>query len=157
MKNRNSVIMGIVAIAILCIALVFTLLDALIPIEFLIHPALNFLLIVFTGFGIMLAITGFVKKSTWFFFLGAALLGFALFYVLINFVVWWLCLIIVPAFWGIFAIISVIRAGNMTESVALNNSDDYKTFDERKAEDAKNAKPDADDTEELPKLKSFKD
>ena len=157
MKNKSNVVMGIVAIAILCVALVFTLLDALIPIGLFIHPALNFLLIVFAGFGIMLAITGFIRKSTWFFFLGAELSGFALFYVLINFVIWWLCLIIVLAFWAILAIVSIIRIGNMTESVALNDSDDYKTFDERKAEEAKNAKADAKTEEELPKLKSFKD
>ena len=44
--------------------------------------------------------------------------------------------------------------GSQTENVALNNSPEYKTYEERKAEE-ENAK--TEEKEELPEIKSFKD
>ena len=156
MKSKKSIVLGILSVCIIAVALIFTLLDALIPLNVWTHPVLNFLFCICLGFGIMVLSLAFIKQSTWFFFVSAILFGLSFFYVLIQYIPWWLCLIIVIALWVLFAIMSVMVAGNMTESISLNKSPDYKTFDERKAEEkAKEAETEKPE-KPLPEIKSFK-
>lgn len=157
MKTKSNVIFSIISLFILAVALTLTLLDALIPLGIWLHPALTFLFVNFAGFGIMVTVFAVMKKSPWFFFISALLIGFALFYVLIFYLAWWLALIIVVAVWTDYAVLSLIIAGNQTENIALNKSEDYKTFEERNAEQAAQAEKEPEETQELPKLKSFKD
>ena len=154
MKTSKRVFLGVIAIVIVSAALVFALLDALIPLNIWTHPVLNFLFAICAGFGIMALAFGFKKSSPWYFFLSSILLGLAFFYVLMQYVLWWICLIIVVVVWTIFGIVSFMSAGNQTEDIALNKSPDYKTFEQRKAEKA-NQEPEG--KKELPKIKSFKD
>lgn len=152
MKSKTSLIYGICSLVVVLLSFAFALLDAIIPLDIWVHPILNFLFGIFFGFGVMAFIMAILKKSAWFFFVSSILLGLAAIYVLIGFsVVWWACIISVIVLLAVFAILSVMIAGNMTESVALNNSPDYKTFEQRKAEEKeeKEEKP-------LPELKSFK-
>lgn len=157
MKSKKKLLLGVSAICILVLSLVFALLDALIPLNIWTHPVLNFLFGIFAGSGIVTLFLAFKNKSPWFFFVSAILLGFALFYVLIQYVPWWICLIIVFADWGIFAVTSYMVAGNQTENIALNKSPDYKTFEERKAEEQAKAANEEKTEKPLPKIKSFKD
>ena len=156
MKSKKSIVLGILSVCIIAVALIFTLLDALIPLNVWTHPVLNFLFCICLGFGIMVLSLAFIKQSTWFFFVSAILFGLSFFYVLIQYIPWWLCLIIVIALWVLFAIMSVMVAGNMTESISLNKSPDYKTFDERKAEEKAKEVATEKPEKPLPEIKSFK-
>ena len=102
-------------------------------------------------------VLAFKNASPWFFFVSAILLGIAAFYVLIQYVAWWICLIIVFVDWGIFAVTSYMVAGNQTENIALNKSPDYKTFEERKAEEKAKEEKEEKPEKPLPQIKSFKD
>lgn len=156
MKSKKSIVLGILSVCIIAVALIFMLLDALIPLNVWTHPVLNFLFCICLGFGIMVLSLAFIKQSTWFFFVSAILFGLSFFYVLIQYIPWWLCLIIVIALWVLFAIMSVMVAGNMTESISLNKSPDYKTFDERKAEEKAKEAATEKPEKPLPEIKSFK-
>ena len=149
-------LLSISAICIVAASVIFTLLDALIPLNVWTHPVLNFLFCIALGFGVMTLVMAFKHQSTWFFFVSAILLGLAFFYVLLQYVPWWICLIIVVAIWAIFAIVSVAAAGNMTESIALNKSSDYKTFEQRKAEEKEQRASEEKTEKPLPEIKSFK-
>ncbi|MBP5466897.1 MAG: hypothetical protein J6Y43_04990 [Clostridia bacterium] len=157
MKTKKNLVLAVLSVCILALSLAFALVDALVPLEVWTHPLLNFLFCVLLGFGIMTVYLGFAKSSPWYFFLSSIMLGLAFFYALVQYVPWWICLLIVIVVWAIFGIMSFMKAGNQTEDIALNKSPDYKTFEQRKAEEAaakaeekKNAKP-------LPEIKSFKD
>ena len=54
----------------------------------------------------------------------------------------------------IVMLLSLIVNGNKTEDIALNDNDDYKNYQERKAEEE--AKKLNEEKEELPEIKSFK-
>lgn len=155
MKSKKSVVLGCISICVLLAALTFALLDAFVPFTFwrYSHPVLNFLFCILLGFGVMTLVFAFRMQSPWYFFLSSVLLGLAFFYVLIQYVVWWICLLIVVVVWSIFGVISFMSAGNKTEDIALNKSSDYKTFEQRKAEEKSEEKPE----KELPEIKSFKD
>ena len=157
MKTKKNLITAVMSICILALSLVFTLLDALIPLNVWTHPLLNFLFCIALGFGIMTICFGFIKSSPWYFFLGAILLGLAFFYAFIQYIPWWICLLIVVVVWAIFGITSVMRAGNQTEDLALNKSPDYKTFEKRKAEEKATMGEQEKETKPLPEIKSFKD
>ena len=155
MKKSKNLVLGIVSIAVLIASLTFALLDAFVPLDLWVHPALNFFFGIFFGFGVMTLVMAIKNKSTWYFFVSAILLAIAMLYVLIAYsVIWWVIIISVAVLLAVFAIVSVMVAGNMTEDIALNKSPDYKTFEQRKAEEKEKEK----DKEEkpLPELKSFK-
>lgn len=157
MKSKKNLLSGIVAVCILVLSLVFTLLDALIPLNIWTHPALNFLFCIFLGFGVMTLVFAFKKESAWFFFLSAVLLGLAFFYVLMQYILWWIALIVLVVVLVIFAVVSFIVAGSQTENIALNKSSEYKTFEERKAEEIERLKNEENTEKPLPQIKSFKD
>lgn len=154
-NNKKRLITGIISIIILLVSLTITLCDALIPLDIWIHPALTFFFCLFVGFGALCLGFGFAKKSVWYFFLSAVLLGLAFAYAMSQYVEWWIGVIIVGVVWAIFGTLSIISNGNRTEDIALNKSADYKNYEQRKAEKEeaeKNAEP-----QELPKIKSFKE
>jgi protein-S-isoprenylcysteine O-methyltransferase Ste14 len=92
----------------------------------------------------------FLKKSPWYFFLSAILFGLSALYLLLSLVKpWWISIIVLLVLFGIFAVLSYIRCGNKTEDIALNKSEDYKNYKDRKNEDL-------EEKEEIPQLKSFK-
>ncbi len=155
MKVKKSKLFVVIASLIVLVAsLVVMLCDALIPLNFWVHPALNFVFCLFVGFGVICMVLGFVKVSPWHFFLSAILLGLALIYALSQYIVWWIGLIIVAVIWAIFAILSFLIGGGKTEDIALNKSPNYKTYDQRKSEKEKqNA---VNTSKELPEIKSFK-
>lgn len=154
MKYGKKLLLGVSALTVLTLSLVFALLDALIPLKIWTHPVLNFLFALCIGFGIMMLTMAFMKKSPWFFFLSAVLLGLALFYVLMQYITWWIVLIILVVVLAIFAVISFMTAGNETEDISLNKSPDYKNYEQRKAGEQAQ---DKEGEQPLPKIKSFKD
>lgn len=153
--TKKQLAVTLIGIAILVVSLVVTLLDALIPLNIWVHPALTFLFCVFVGFGVLLSVLGFTHKSVFYFFLSSVLLGLALVYALSNYIEWWIGLIVVVVVWAIFGCVSFIANGNKTEDIALNKSPDYKDYKQRKAE--KEAAEQAEEKKELPEIKSFKD
>ena len=153
MKSKKNLLLGVSALTVLTLSLVFALLDALIPLKIWTHPILNFLFAICIGFGIMVLVMAFIKKSPWFFFTSAILFGLAFFYVLMQYITWWIVLIILVVVLAIFAVVSFMTAGNKTEDIALNKSPDYKNYEQRKAEDNATEK----EEKPLPKIKSFKD
>ena len=157
MKTKKNLILAVLSICILALALTFALVDALVPLNVWTHPLLNFLFCAAVGFGIIAIYLGFAKSSPWYFFLSAVLLGLAFFYVLVQYISWWICLLIVVVVWVIFGIMSFMRAGNQTEDIALNKSPDYKTFEQRKAEEAAKKAEEKKAEKPLPEIKSFKD
>ena len=155
--SKKQVAVYVLAIAVLLVSLVITLLDAFIPLKIWVHPILTFLFCLAIGFGIICLAFGFSKKSPWYFFLSSVLLGLAFVYAFCCSVPeqWWISLIVVAVIWLIFAILSIMSAGNHTEEIALNKSPDYKNYEQRKAE---REKAEAEiEPEQLPEIKSFKD
>lgn len=157
MKSKKNLIVGISILTVLTLSLTFLLLNLLIPFTLWIHPFLNFLFVLFVGFGILTLVAGFVTKNPWFFFWAAVLLGLAGLYVLINYLkLWWVVLIILVIFWAILAVISFMRVGSV-EDISLNKSSDYKTYDQRKAEEEAKENDEEKEEKPLPQIKSFKD
>lgn len=152
--SKSGVIIAVVSISILIVSLAVMLMDVLIPWNFWAHPAINFLFCLFSGFGILALVLGIKRSSPVFYFISALLLGLAVFYAVFQYAAWWVALIITLVIWAIFSIISLVTAGNKTESIALNNSKDYKDYAQRKAE--KQAENEKKETEPLPEIKSFK-
>ena len=154
MKNTKSkMCIGVIAIAILVASLVVALLDAIIPLNFWTHTALNFFFCAFLGFGVLSLTFGIKKKASWFVFFGAILLGLAIFYALFQYLVWWLALIAVIVLWGILVTIGYVVLGNKIEDVD-NNKPEYKNYEQRRAEKLE-AENNAE-KEDLPEIKSFK-
>ena len=151
MKKSNLVI-GVVSILIILASLAFMLCDIFIPIYLWYHPVLNFLAFILIGFGLLCIVLGVIKKSTFYYFLSVLFLTPAIFYILIQYIKWWIVLIILICLCSVLAILGVILFGNKSESIALNELPDYKNYKERYAEKQANATQ-----EELPKIKSFKD
>ena len=71
-----------------------------------------------------------------------------------QYIIWWVALVILVVTVMIFPVISIIVCGNKTEDIALNKSEDYKNYEQRKAE--KEAEEAAKEPEPLPEIKSFK-
>ena len=153
--NKKQLTVAILSIAILLAGIVVLILQYALPFAFMTHPILNMLFIYAICFGIMACVFGITKKSPWYYFLAAILLSLAIIYVFVQFKFWWIGLIIAVVFDLIVAIFSYISAGNKTESIAINDSPDYKNYEQRKAE--KETKEAAEEKPELPKIKSFKD
>ena len=146
---------SIIALLILLASLALTICDWAIPLNIYVHPILTFFMCLFGGLGIMCFVYGLLRKSPWYFFLSAVLLGLSGFYIAVNHLDWWLSIIIVFVLWAIIALLSYMTAGNKTEDIALNKSPDYKDYKTRSAEKA--AAEAAEEPKELPKIKSFKD
>lgn len=159
MKNKKNLLLGIISICIFVFALTFTILNAVLPFKFLTHPALNFFLCLFVGFGIMTLVLAFKNRSPWFFFLTAILLGLSALYVTLYYLtsLWWLCIIIFVVILAVVALTSIMVAGNKTEEIALNKSPDYKTFEQRKTEEQEKDANTEKTEKPLPQIKSFKD
>ena len=153
--SKRQLTISIVSLAILLASIVFLLLDVLLPIGLWTHPALNFFFVMFLGFGVLSLVLGFSNSSPWFFFLSGLQLGLCIVYALIQYVDWWVAVLVAVGIWIIFAIISFIKAGNKTEEIAMNTSPDYKNYQQRKAEKAELEA--SKQPEELPTLKSFKE
>lgn len=154
--TKKQLTLSISSIAILVVSLVIMLLDIFVPLNIWVHPVLTFLFCLFVGFGVTCFTIGFIEKSSWYFFLSSVLLGLAFVYAFACSLpeYWWISLIIAGVVWAIFAVLSFMSAGSVTESVALNKSEDYKNYEQRKAEREqaeKSAEP-----EKLPEIKSFK-
>lgn len=152
----KKLVKAIVSVVIVLSALAFTLVDALVPLKFWTHPILNFFFILFAGFGIYYIISGLMFKSVGTYFCGASLTAVALIYVLAQYLVWWLIILILIVWLSVSGIIGNSTVGGHTE-YAKNKDKDYKTFDERKAEEKAKAETETDKEQELPELKSFKD
>ena len=152
--TKSKLILGILAIVIVVSALAFMLCDILIPLNLWVHPVFNFLFVIFAGFGVICAVVAFINKSSSYFFICAILLGLASFYVLVNYIEWWIAIIIVAVLATIICLLSFITSSNKTENIALNSSPDYKNYEQRKAEEQK--LKEKEEVEKLPEIKSFK-
>lgn len=151
MKNvKNKKVICVASITILVLSLAFLLVDVLVPLRLWTHSILNFLFCLLLGFGILLLSLGFKSKSAWYVFLGTIFLGFAIFYVLMQYLYWWLALVIMFVCWAVFGVLSFMRSNSKTE-YALNDEPEYKDYKQRTAE-----KVEVEKVEELPKIKSFK-
>lgn len=157
MKTKKNLLLGIIAICIFALSLTFAIVDWAVPLKVWTHPILNFLLGLAVGFGIMTLVLAFKNRSPWYFFLSVILFGLAALYITLQYIVWWLCLIIIVVLVAVAAITSIMVAGNQTEDIALNKSPDYKTFEERKTEEKAKEASEEKAEKPLPKIKSFKD
>ena len=149
--TKNQILVGILSILVLLGSLAVMLCDILIPLNFWSNPVLNFFFCLAVGFGLISLIIGIIKRSSWYLFIGAFLLGLALIYLLAQYIKWWIGLIIVAVLWVVIAIISFMLGANKTE-FAINDSPDYKDYKTRKAKKLENE----EQVEELPEIKSFK-
>ena len=152
--KKSRLILGGISIFILVAALTVMILEWAIPFKLWTFPLLDFIAIIFLGFGVMTLVLGISRKSPTYLFLSAILLGLAAIYILLQYIAWWIGLVAVVVLWIIFAIVSIMRNGNKTEDIALNKSPEYKNYEQRKAEKEEAEK--AEEKEELPELKSFK-
>lgn len=153
-KLKSRTISAIISVFILLASLTVMLLDIFVPWRFWTHPILNFLFCLFAGFGVLNFVLAIMKKSPAYFFLSALLICPASFYVTMQYIIWWVALVILVVTVMIFPVISIIVCGNKTEDIALNKSEDYKNYEQRKAE--KEAEEAAKEPEPLPEIKSFK-
>ncbi len=151
--SKNKIVISVISIAILLLSLTVILLDVLVPLNFWTHPILNFLFSLFLGFGVLALTLGMINKSPWFTFVGAILFGLSAFYALIQYIFWWLSLVIVFAMWSILAITNFMRCGSKTE-FAINNEQNYKNYEQRNKE--KEKAETTKEPEDLPEIKSFK-
>lgn len=153
-KSKTQIIISICSIAIILIALLFSILQAVGVLTVLAHPIITFIILLFGGLGIETLVLGIVKKSTWFFFLSIIMLSLVILYLLIKYVSVLVGIISTVAFIAIAAVTCVLICGNKTESIALNKDPAYKDYNQRKAEkeEAERNAP----KEELPEIKSFK-
>ena len=153
--TKNQFIVAICSVAILLISLTVLLLDVFVPLNFWTHPVLNFLFMLSIGYGVMCLVIGIVKRSSANLFLSAILLGLALLYAFTNLIgKFWVAIIIDIVVFAIIFIAIFMLGANKTESIALNEAEDYKNYKERqkeKAEEEKNK-----EEEKLPEIKSFK-
>lgn len=155
-KFGKNTLLYVISLCVFVVALVVAIVDFAVPLNLWIHPLLNFLFFIALGFGIMCVALGFMKKSPWYFFLSSVLLAISLVYILISYkVVWYIVLISAVALLLVIMSLSFIIAGNQTEDIALNKSEDYKNYEQRKAEKEQAAA--IEEKEELPQIKSFKE
>ncbi|MBE5734068.1 MAG: hypothetical protein E7347_03345 [Clostridiales bacterium] len=155
MKNKTKkLVIPVLSILILIASLAVMLCDIFIPLNFWTHPVLNFLFCLAIGYGVICISLGFIKTSAWYFFISAVLFGLALVYALMQYITWWIGLIIVGVILVIFAILSIISNGSKTEDIAINKSPDYKNYFQRKEEKEKQEAE--TQPEKLPEIKSFK-
>lgn len=148
---KNKFLSAIFQIVILLCSLSVCLLDALVPLNFWTHPVLNFFFCVFSGFGLYYLILGLKNNSAWSIFIALVLLCSAGVYALLQYLAWWLTIIIIFIFCAISLIISSALLGVKTEEV-LNDKPEYKDYKQRLAE-----VPDTEEEQEqLPEIKSFK-
>ncbi len=152
--TKKQFFISILSILIFLSSLALMFCDIFIPLNIWTHPVLTFIFALFVGFGLMTFVLGVIKGTPWYFFLSAVLIGLSGFYVLIQYLKFWIALIILFVFLAIMPVVSIIFSGNKTESIALNKSPDYKNYHERKAE--KSTKEKEEPEEELPEIKSFK-
>ncbi len=151
--TKKQLTISVVSVAILLISLVIMFLDIFVPLNLWTHPALTFLLCMTTCFGVLLLVLGFKDSFAWYCFVGAILLSFAVFYVTVQYLTWWICLIVVFVLLCVAGILCFVRSGSKTE-FALNNDPEYKNYKKRKAE--KEITDANKGPEELPEIKSFK-
>lgn len=149
--TKKQILVGILSIIVLLGSLAVLLCDILIPLNFWLNPVLNFLFCLAVGFGLISLSIGIIKRSSWYLFIGAILLGLALIYLLAQYIKWWIGLVIVAVLWVVIAIISFMLGANKTE-FANNDSPDYEDYKTRKAKKLENE----EQVEELPEIKSFK-
>ena len=152
--SKKSITLGIISLIIVLASITLCILDWAIPLNIFIHPVLTLLLVAFAGFGLLTLVLAFSKKSPWFFFASALLMGPAVLYVTIMYLDWWISLIIMLAVWAVWGILSVIVCGNKTEAIAENESPDYKDYEERRRE--KELEEAMNPAEPIPQIKSFK-
>ncbi len=152
-RSKGSMIALCVSLFIVLGALAFMICDWALPLNVWTHPILNFLMVLCVGFGVMAFTFAIAKKSPWFFFLSAILLALVGLYITIQYLEWWISIIIFVVVFVVFALFSLIVAGNKTENIAINESSDYKDYKQRKAE-----KEEMEKSEEpiVPEIKSFK-
>ena len=154
--NKNKIINYVLSVAIVLIALVLTIVSALGVFEFGSHPVWLFLLCITGGFGLFALVKAFIVKSPFFFMLSTILLLIALSYCLIDLakLLWWLVILCAVVLAVLICLTSIFVAGNKTENIALNDKEDYKDYETRKAE--KLAQENNTEEEKLPEIKSFK-
>ncbi len=152
--TKKQLTIAIVSILVFVGSLTFLLCDLLVPLNLWTHPVLNFLLMLFLGFGITCLVLAICNRQTWYFFLSTGLLALSVLYITIQYLYFWVVLIITFVFIAIMAIVCFIFARNKTEDIALNKSPDYKNYYQRKAEEEK--RKIEQELEKLPEIKSFK-
>lgn len=148
--TKKQLIVSIFSIAILITSLIVMLLDIFVPFNLWLHPSLNFLFCMLTGFGILLLILGVKNSFSWHCFVGLILLSLAIFYVLMQYLAWWISVITVFVVLCVVGLLCFVKTGNKTE-LSLNDDPSYKTYKERKK-----AVVTSEELEELPEIKSFK-
>ncbi len=154
--NTKKIVNYAVSVGIILISLALTIASALGAFEFGSHAIWLFVLCMTGGFGIFTLVKAFASKSPFSFMLSSILLLIALSYCLIDLVKlqWWLVVICAVILAVLISLTSIFVAGNKTESIALNDKEGYKDYEQRKAEKA--IAEEETTPEELPEIKSFK-
>lgn len=158
MKAKKNIGTIIASCAILVIAAVLMIVRwCVADFKFCSHPLFLFALVISVGFGVLELVLAVKYKSPFRFMLAAVLFAYAVSYSLADFakMPWWLIMLIAVVVCGLFVGLSYVLCGNRTEEIALNESPDYKNYEQRRAE--REAAEKNEEEKELPKIKSFKD
>ena len=147
---KKNFLTAFLSIAIIIISLTFFIINVVKPLDIWTHPILNFLVLLFLGFGLLFTLKGFFSKSTITILFGSIMLSLSIFYITIQYLPWYVALISSVCYALCISIISNTLYGNKND-YADNDSPDYKNYLERKMENV-NEK----EKEDLPKIKSFK-
>lgn len=158
MKQNNSqktyLIISLISVV---LSVAFMVVNYLAFPSFLVHPVLNsvaLLTIIFSATSFVAAVK---EKAPIYFMIGGVLLSLFVLYILLALVIeaWWIAVVCAIAVLVVSMLLSYIIAGNKTESIALNKSQDYKNYIQRKEE--KEKAEENKEKQEFPQIKSFKE
>ena len=126
--TKKQAVYAVVATFVCILAMIMTILEYEKVFVICSHPVYMFFLVLSAGLGILLIAQGIIEQSPFRFFLAAVLVVYAISYSLIDFanLPWWIVVIVAAVVLIAFATLSLLRAGNKTEGIALNKYPEYK-------------------------------
>ena len=142
MKKKRYALLAAIGIIVLALVLMLVNLNRTdSPVS---NPFWWFYMVMTLGFGLLALTLGFVRSRTVYFFLAAALLDGFLIYLMIDVfsLVWYAVVIVGVMFLLIVGLLDLFLLGNRTEAIAQNEEPSYRTYAQKKAEEAAEREPD---------------
>jgi len=142
MKKKRYALLAAIGIIVLALVLMLVNLNRTdSPVS---NPFWWFYMVMTLGFGLLALTLGFVRSRTVYFFLAAALLDGFLIYLMIDVfsLVWYAVVIVGVMFLLIVGLLDLFLLGNRTEAIAQNEDPSYRTYAQKKAEEAAEREPD---------------
>ena len=142
MKKKRYALLAAIGIIVLALVLMLVNLNRMgSPVS---NPFWWFYMVMTLGFGLLALTLGCVRSRTVYFFLAAALLDGFLIYLMIDVfsLVWYAVVIVGVMFLLIVGLLDLFLLGNRTEAIAQNEDPSYRTYAQKKAEEAAGREPD---------------